>query len=49
VTDAAKRRGLAELRLSLLCREDPSLRREIAERLQAEGREAEARELLRER
>lgn len=43
-----RERALLELRTALLCREDPSLRREIADLLRAAGREAEARSVLRE-
>jgi Flp pilus assembly protein TadD len=41
-----RERALAELRAALHAREDPSLRRELAERLRAAGREADARRLL---
>lgn len=42
-------RALAELRMALLCREEPGLRAEIAELLRSAGREAEARRVLEER
>jgi tetratricopeptide (TPR) repeat protein len=39
-------KALAELRMALWCRDDPALRREIAELLQSMGRGEEARRLL---
>jgi Tfp pilus assembly protein PilF len=41
-----REKAIAELRTALLCRDDPVLRRDLAELLRAAGREAEARRVL---